>query len=922
MTTADKNGLVGGRVSRPLSRFVATLGIISCFIFSPIAYSASVDADDAALAAKGWTVGGSALGGAPAGDVAETKKYDGWFVVTFEGGGYVVLSSDTDLKPVISWSKDGEWIDDEARNPMFAMMGGDFNATQSSGEDAEKNNEKWAKFIAAGRAPARLRKGALLKAQASDAAISESDPRVPELLKSRWAQGNVGGSPCYNYCTPLHRASGCVATMAAQIMHYHKWPRGAVTLGKKNRLGADRWSYGYGANSGLAQVEVESGTFGYYEVWCNELLDANGERWLNGYQINGYQGTVEQTAETRYTWNLTKWEPAFGGTYDWDNMLDDPQTAAANGTLTDANRLAIGHLVRDIGITVPIRYEMGGGEGSARASLALSLVDTFQYADAVYRHGEMSADEVRNIILANLDARLPVGVTVPGHAIVADGYGYVDGELYIHFNMGWGGGGAWHNPPIIYEDGTVGSAKYNTITSLIYNIRPQGEEGASIVSGRVLDGNGSPVEGVMVRAVATSTNLSSVEAATDSRGIYALFLQPGEHAITAATGTTVARTNLAVVATTSPYIFKDSTVNEGHEGHRTSVGNIWGVELTLAEASETELGWVNETADTTGRTGTWSVPITYDATTKTAEVDETDMFTATTPSGGAAVTVEVTAKLCGENGETPPNAAQAAIRLGANGCFQVWTKTGNGEHGMGNGWVDVEAEGMMPSEDVEYTFRFSFDYAAGTYSVKVKDGAAWQSLNSTIPQSGNLSFPIAVSVNSASAVGFRGSGTLKSIIGTYFESFGFMPGDMTGNDAAFILNETKAAWLNGLGDYASVSGKVATLTAESLEKAYLLNLDVTSEEYDGTYTFKVTSIEVADGKAMIDIFLERPGKKAQATNGVLKFYGSGGLEDWGVISDVELSSNDEKFSDGDTATAEIELGENTPNFFRAKIEEK
>ena len=43
----------------------------------------------------------------------------------------------------------------------------------------------------------------------------------------------------------------------------------------------------------------------------------------------------------------------------------------------------------------------------------------------------------------------------------------------------------------------------------------------------------------------------------------------------------------------------------------------------------------------------------------------------------------------------PDATAQAAIRLGTNGCFQVWTKAGNGGQGTGNGWVDVAAKGAV-----------------------------------------------------------------------------------------------------------------------------------------------------------------------------------------------------------------------------------
>ena len=678
---------------------------------------------------------------------------------------------------------------------------------------------------------------------------------------------------------------------------------------KKNRQGRDRWSYG----STLRVGE----TNGFWEVWANELLDAEGKYIVGGYNINGYQSTVEAASAGRRKSDYTVWEPAFGGTYDWSKM-----PAVPDGSSADEELLEIGRICRDVGLTVPVWYDGWGGGASSVSPLALSLVDTFQYADAKFK-SSVTADDIKNCILANLDAKLPVGVVVPGHAIVADGYGYMDGEIYVHFNFGWGGGGSWYNPPVLYEGATLGGAndKYNTIYQLLYNVYPEGAEGASIVSGRVLGKNGSPVTGVTVSAG------GSRSCATDSNGIYALFLQPGEHYISVASGTTVARTNLVVAATSNPTIIYNDGVTTGG----ASVGNIWGVDLTLAEASETELGWVNETADTTGRTGTWSVPVAYDATAKTAEVGESDMFTATTPSGGAAVTVEVTAKLCGENGETPPNAAQAAIRLGTNGCFQVWMKAGNGEQVTGNRWVDVEAEGVTPSADVEYTFRFSLDYAAGTYSVEVGSSTGFTKLrevgvggsSSTLQletPTQNSGFPIATSTNAVSAIGFRGSGTLRSILGTYFESFGFRPGEVTGSDAAFVLDEAKAAWLKGLGDYATVSGKVATLTAEKLGEAYLLNLDVTSEEYDGTYAFKVTSITVEDGKATIGVLLERKGSAAQATNGVLKFYGSGDLSEWTHISDAALSDDD--FSNGDAATAEIDLGDNPPNFFKAKVEER
>ena len=757
------------------------------------ANSAQVSEAEAEEAVRGWLALREALGGvvdAQPESVARHTGKDGkgvFYVVSFEGGGYAVASGDTDTEPILAYSAEGEWVDDEAKNPLMVMLGLDVAAASSgNGESsfAKATEDKrgtgngmrlmaasavssatessaarrWAKLKdAAASAGTGVKKTRLLAASVtskSDAEMSAADLRVAPLLPSKWGQGDIGGSPCYNYCTPLNRLAGCVATMTAQIMYYHKWPQGSVTFGKKNRFGADRWSYGYGANSGRAQVEVESGTFGYYEVWANELLDGDGsgKRTLNGNNINGYQSTAEQAAQARYSCDLTPWEPAFGGTYDWDNMVDSPAAASSAGTLTEANRLAIGHLLRDVGITVPIHYEIVGGEGSAHAALALSLVDTFQYADAVFKSG-VDADVFRNGILANLDAKLPVGVTVPGHAIVADGYGYADGVLYVHFNMGWNGtGDSWYMPPVIYEDAAIRSEGYNTINTLLYNIRPQGNEAESIVSGRVLDPNGYPVPGVTVSAGGTRL------AATDANGIYSLFLPAGEHDITVAVGTAVAQTNLTVAATTNPYIYKDATRNEGVDGCYTSLGNVWGVDLVLPEPSGADPSWIDETADTAGQTGSWSGDFAWNAETKRGELTESCEFTPTIPSGGNLVNVSVDVAFPElDAGATPGDNAITAIQIGTNGSFQVWAKAGNGEPGTyppseasaeggsmrgGNVWRDVAAEGVTPAVDTEYSFTLTLDYRVKLFSVALVDGFSVLPL---VAADGTTEFPFASS---------------------------------------------------------------------------------------------------------------------------------------------------------------------------------
>ena len=120
--------------------------------------------------------------------------------------------------------------------------------------------------------------------------------------------------------------------------------------------------------------------------------------------------------------------------------------------------------------------------------------------------------------------------------------------------------------------------------------------------------------------------------------------------------------------------------------------------------------------------------------------------------------IEVTTDLCETWGlPDPDNKTQGAVRLGTNGCFQVWTS---------GGWRDVAAEGITPTTGVDYTFRFTFDYAAKTYSVAVQYGAEWKPLvGRVIPNA--PSFPLATSASAVSGVRFTGDGVFTSLLGEY-----------------------------------------------------------------------------------------------------------------------------------------------------------
>ena len=188
-------------------------------------------------------------------------------------------------------------------------------------------------------------------------------------------------------------------------------------------------------------------------------------------------------------------------------------------------------------------------------------------------------------------------------------------------------------------------------------------------------------------------------------------------------------------------------------------------------------GWIDERALVTGTTGAWSQNVDYDWDTDKASIAGDRTFTPNKQSAGNPVTLTVKMQFTDMTTTVDaPEGVQAAVQLGVNGLFQVWTRTGNGdqgtgnrEQGTGNCWVNVEADGVTPRAGVEYTFRFKIDYATRLYAVSVKNAGG-----SFVPLStnGETSFALASNATRLSSVRFKGGGVLTSLRGDYARGLG------------------------------------------------------------------------------------------------------------------------------------------------------
>ena len=527
----------------------AVIAVSMSALWLPLAAGEEISADIAEDAVRGWINLREALSAEITAEPESVLQYtanDGqgkYYVVNLKGGGFVVTSGDTAMEPILAYSKEGVWNTNAAENPLMAMLNIDVaammaelcsanttNAAQATASVQQQGGGlRLAATASVQQQDGKAAKWARLRAAASDkgglrlqASKPTADLRCDQLVQSKWGQSGHGE----NYYTPGGAVCGCVATMGSQVMRFWQYPTASITK-------TAQW---YGS--------------------CNY----SGTK--KGWDVDGYDESASATTRT-------PWNPAFGGIYDWANM-------PLNGGSSTTQKKAIGKLTRDVGITCFMNYNEnnGGASGAPGAVFGHRLCDQFTYANAKITYGWN--DSVKAALLGSLDAGLPCPMTVPAHAIVADGYGYdSSGTLFVHFNFGWSGGSdGWYSPP----DLSVVNSKFSSFQAVIYNVYPpsKGAPDLTIVSGVVKNGS-SRVGGATVTAECRETGKSYTATSASSTGKYALMLPAGLYTITATSGSSSTRVVQRVKS-----CLTSIAAGAGGISYSGSVENIYGLDLDLA----------------------------------------------------------------------------------------------------------------------------------------------------------------------------------------------------------------------------------------------------------------------------------------------------------------------------------------------------
>ena len=515
------------------------------------AFGAGVIGDDAKGAVTGWVRLREALGeeiDAEPESVATYQGQDGrgeFHVVSLKGGGYVITSGDTEITPILGYSKTGTFDADE-NSPMWALLTADVaaraaavEASASSGAGLrlgatppptdEDASSAWSRLMAAGKSG-----GKRLQAKLSS---PPTDLRVASFVRSKWNQstdksGNGYTHNYYNNYTPNKYPCGCVATAFAQTMRYFEFPNTSVTP-------------------------------------------------------KTFTCKVGGTAT-----DLTMQ----GGTYDWAHMPYVPREVTYDWN----NVIGIAKLTSDAGISVCMSYNSGGSSSSS-SRVGDSFVSTFGYSNAImdYESGGVRGNTFKKNVIPSLDAKLPVILGIQGrptgsatadagHSILTDGYGYYNNQLYIHLNMGWSGSDdAWYTPADADTGAIINSSGYDftNITCTVFNIFTNATQYSVIASGRVLDQSGEPIAGATVTAKYNSTTYAT--ATSDAYGVYALILPPTSSTLTYTVNatcsgyTSTGARSVSASRTVGDDVVKDGNNYTGSFFNRASNSNSYDNDITM-----------------------------------------------------------------------------------------------------------------------------------------------------------------------------------------------------------------------------------------------------------------------------------------------------------------------------------------------------
>jgi len=352
------------------------------------------------------------------GEVKEVKGKGGGtlaYVAAVSPQGFVIVSPDTDIRPVVGYSFKGRFpFEDSTQNALLHLVKWDMEArlayVRGSNATAERairaNNTRWQAYI---------------RAEPGLAAELATASQWGPLITTHWHQRD----PYNRYCPddpnpdpgyPLKCAVGCTATAMTGILNYWRYPPGGV--------------------------------------WFSDPGDHSGD----GYTTSTRHIRIPEQAATLHFPTFATLNSELSSI----DYYDDGEDVAD----TDIPYLCFG-----AGIKLEMNYKNSASGAWQSASVYL---EDFGYGSATQEPYPWPDLEGR--FIENIQSGWPVQVAISrpptgeeirrkGHSLIMDGYKST-AEFHFHFNWGWGGtrDDVWYNPPDL--------TPYDVVNHAVYDICP------------------------------------------------------------------------------------------------------------------------------------------------------------------------------------------------------------------------------------------------------------------------------------------------------------------------------------------------------------------------------------------------------------------------------------------------------------------
>ena len=401
-----------------MKRLLLALALAFCGL---AAHAATLAATDARRAAANFLasddVGARLL---PGRRVAAVAARGALYVARLSPSGYVVLSGDSAAEPVVAFSPH-DYAEPEGDSPFAALLAAAgtnataaaasaavaeavpsarlLKAAAASASGSDRRAAKWQRLLATSSPLAALSSATPKTALAAYTDSSSLSVTVDPFLTTQWSQWQP-----YNDFVPINRAAsaatsyrqrypcGCVATAYAQILNYWQWP---------TRMNA---------------------TFS-----CD-------------HKIYDYDNDTKKNTlrDTPFSVRFDAHEP-----FDWTQMRDTYPAGSKytgwnlRGKTAESVRFPVARLVMMSAVMAKMYYA-GGGSG-ANIQPAVNANPWYAQTNALVRTS-LGDEAFFGLVRDDLARGVPVGVTVPGHQVVAHGWASgTDGTRYVYLNYGWAG---------------------------------------------------------------------------------------------------------------------------------------------------------------------------------------------------------------------------------------------------------------------------------------------------------------------------------------------------------------------------------------------------------------------------------------------------------------------------------------------------